>query len=161
MYARKFVWLLFFLLSVFSLLIVAEAHSVEGYDYPGEVYKSITTNAACYSSHAWYDADGAGPDEPQWVATLSCFVASEFDCDKKNRMGWVHNMYIGVEMNGVVVDVKMPPLPFTVTDKALVRIAGVHWYTYAIDTNLVRSSMVDELAASQDGPQILVNNNKP
>ena len=155
-------WLVFSTLAVILAIASAATYSSGAeYDYPGQVYNTITTNAACYSSKWWYDVDGEGPDEPQWVATLSCFVASEFDCDKKNRMGWVHNMYIGVEMNGAVVDVKMPPLHFTVTDKALVRIAGVHWYTYAIDTNLVRSSMVDELAASQDGPQILVNNNKP
>ena len=152
-------WIMFCVLCVTSVLVVV-AESAE-YDYSGGVYNAITTNNACYSSKWWYDVDGDGPDKPQWVATLSCFVASEFDCDKKNRMGWVHNIYIGVEIGNAVVDVKMPPLPFTVTDKALIRIANVHWYTYAIDTNLVRSSLVDEQAAYQDGPQILVNNNKP
>ena len=155
-------WLVFSTLAVILAIASAATYSSGAeYDYPGQVYNTITTNAACYSSKWWYDVDGEGPDEPQWVATLSCFTKSAFDCDEKNRMGWVHNVYIGVDIGGAVVDVKMPALHFTVTDKALIKIAGVHWYTYAIDTNLVRSSLVDEQAASQDGPQILVNNNKP
>ena len=153
-------WFVFCAIAVMLACAAADSEGAE-YDYPGQVYNVITTNSACYSSKWWYDVDGEGPDEPQWVATLSCFTKSAFDCDEKNRMGWVHNVYIGVDIGGAVVDVKMPALHFTVTDKALIKIAGVHWYTYAIDTNLVRSSLVDEQAASQDGPQILVNNNKP
>ena len=154
----RWIWIL-----LLALIAGAGANDSIGaeYDFPGQVYSVITTNSACYSSKWWYDVDGEGPDEPQWVATLSCFTKSAFDCDEKNRMGWVHNMYIGVDIGGAVVDVKTLALPFVVTDKALIKIAGEHWYTYAIDTNLVRSSLVDEQAAFQDGPQILVNNNKP
>ena len=56
-------WIAFFFI---GLLFVVAAPNSEGaeYDYPGQVYNTITTNSACYSSKWWYDADGAGPMNP-------------------------------------------------------------------------------------------------
>ena len=147
----------FFIAGIMLAIAATDSHGGE-YDYPGQIYTAITSNAKCYSSHWWYDVDGAGPDEPQWVATESCFVKVGFSYDVANRKGWVHNKYIGVDMDGAVVDVTTAPLPFIVEDNALIRVATVHWYTYSVTTDLVRSSLVNASDASQDGPQILKNN---